>query len=81
MTVMRAKMRINHIDTRFENQETLYLNAVSASRYPEDGSDENNTYAKFSPSGMISLTIANPALLGKFAKDEEYYIDFTKASG
>lgn len=79
MTAMRAKMKINHIERRFEGQETLYLNAVSASQYPEDGSDENNTYAVFSPSGMVSLTIANPALLGKFAKDEEYYLDFTKA--
>lgn len=77
MTAMRAKMKINHIEKRYEGQETLYFTAVSASKYPADGSDENNTYAKFSPAGMLSLTVANPALLGKFAKDEEYYIDFT----
>lgn len=79
MITMRAKMRINHIDKRYEGQETLYFNAVSRSNYPEDGSDENNTYAKFSPSGMLSLTVANPALLGKFNEGEEYYLDFTKA--
>lgn len=77
--VMRAKMKINHIDRRHEGQETLYLNPVAAGRYPEDGSDENNTFAKFSPSGMLSLTVANPALLGKFSEGEEYYLDFTKA--
>jgi hypothetical protein len=80
MTAMRAKMKINHIDKRYDGQETLYFNPVSRSdRYPDDGSDENNTYAKFSPSGMLSLTVANPSLLGKFAEGEEYYLDFTKA--
>ena len=81
MTAMRAKMKINHIDKRNEGYETLYFNPVSRSdRYPDDGSDENNTYAKFSPSGMLSLTIANPALLGKFSEGETYYLDFTKAA-
>lgn len=79
MTAMRAKMRVNHIDKRHEGQETLYFNPVSASWYPADGSDENNTYAKFSPSGMLSLTVINPALLGKFCEGEEYYLDFIKA--
>ena len=79
MTNMRAKMKINHIDKRYEGQETLYFNPVGASKYPEDGSDENNTYAKFSPSGMVSLTIANPALIGNFSEGEEYYLFFTKA--
>ena len=81
MTAMRAKMRINHIDKRNSpSQETLYFNAVSRSdRYPDDGSDENNTYAKFSPSGMLSLTVANPALIGKFNEGETYYLDFIKA--
>ena len=78
-TSMRAKMKINHIDRRHEGQEPLYFNPVSRSdRYPDDGSDENNTYAKFSPSGMLSLTVANPALLGKFNEGETYYLDFIK---
>lgn len=80
MAAMRAKMRINHVEKRFEGQETLYMNPVAKSGgYPEDGADENNSYAKFSPSGQLSLTVANPALLGKFAVGEEYYLDFTKA--
>jgi hypothetical protein len=77
---MRAKMRIEKVDREFEGQETLYFRAVARSeRYPEDGSDENNTYARFSPSGELRLTVANPALLGKFNYDEEFYVDFTKA--
>lgn len=80
MTTMRAKMKINHIDRRNEGLETLYFNPVARNdSYPDDGSDENNTYAKFSPSGMLSLTVANPALLGKFSEGEEYYLDFIPA--
>lgn len=85
MTIaMRAKFKINHVDKRYlesNGQETLYMNPVSRSQYPADGSgyDEDNTYAKFSPSGMLSLTIANPALIGKFTEGETYYLDFTPA--
>ena len=80
MVVMRAKMKINHIDKRYSGQEVLYFNPVSKSEaYPADGIDENNSYARWTPSGMLSLTVANPALHGKFAEGEEYYLDFTKA--
>lgn len=82
MRAMRAKMRLNYIDRRHQGTEVLYFNPVARSdQYPADGSDENNTYAKFSPSGMLSLTVSNPALLGKFTEGEEYYLDFTKAGG
>jgi hypothetical protein len=85
MTAMRAKMRITSITQNKDTDgnvtsEQLSFSAVAKSTsYPEDGADEDNTYAKFSPSGSLSLTVANPALLGKFAVDEKYYLDFTKA--
>lgn len=79
MRTMRAKMRLHHIDRQYEGQETLYFHAVAASKYPEDGADENNTYAKFSPSAQLQLTVANPDLLGMLHEGEEYYLDFTLA--
>lgn len=76
---MRAKMVLNRIE-QFSNQETLHFNVVSkGGQYPEDGGDEDNTYAKFSPSASISITVANPILLGKFSVGEKYYVDFTPA--
>lgn len=78
MTNMRAKFKIIKID-RYETCETLHFCAVSKdSAYPPDGSDEDNTYAKFSPCGELKLTVANPALLGKFAEGDKFYLDFTK---
>lgn len=81
---MRAKVRLNHIHRHIDEQtgavaqETLTFNPVARNNaYPDDGSDEDNTYAKFSPSGEFRLTIANPALIGRFAVGETYYVDFT----
>lgn len=79
MTAMRAKMKVNSV-IKTEYGEKLEFTAVPKSTsYPEDGSDEDNTYAKFSPSGTVTLQVANPALFGKFIPGEKYYIDFTKA--
>lgn len=83
MSNMRAKMVLNNVVTYPKEgevtQETLSFNAVAASQYPADGSDEDNTYAKFSPNASLSITITNPALLGQFKVGEKYYVDFTPA--
>ncbi len=76
---MRAKMQVNKVE-RFPGQDRITAVAVSRSTpYPEDGSDEDNTYAKFSPAGELSLTIANPALVGNIEPGKKFYLDFTKA--
>lgn len=81
MAAMRAKLRLHHIDKAYlPESETLYFHAVAANRYAEDGNDEDNTYAKFSPSASLQLTIANPALIGKFEIGTAYYLDFTEAN-
>lgn len=79
MTKMRAKMYISKIE-QYQSQEVLKFNCVAKSGgYPDDGSDEDNTFAKFSPSGELSLTVANPALIGQFKVGQKYYLDFTEA--
>lgn len=75
---MRAKLKIQSV-TRHETCEVLKFNAVPAKSYPADGSDEDNTFAKFSPSASLEITVCNPALIGKFQPGETYYVDFTKA--
>lgn len=84
MTNMRAKMRLGAVMPLPNGeggiaQERLSFHGVSASQYPEDGSDENNTYAKFSPSAVLDIVVTNPALIGKFAVGETFYVDFTPA--
>lgn len=75
---MRAKVRLGTV-TQMETQEVLEFTAVAAKQYNPDGADEDNTYAKYSPSAKFSITVANPALIGQFKPGETYYVDFTPA--
>jgi len=78
-TKMRAKMTVSRVE-RWNGGDKVTMNCVARSGgYPEDGSDENNTFAKFSPSGELTITIANPALIGKIEPGSTFYLDFRPA--
>lgn len=89
MSKMRAKMVVSHIEehgyqrqgeTFVKSSERLNFNAVSKpDGYPADGADEDNTYAKWSPSANCSISVTNPALFDQFKVGEKYYVDFTLA--
>jgi hypothetical protein len=80
MTTMRAKFVVSSVE-RFPSSEKVKFNAVSkSSAYPEDGSDEDNTYAKWSPSATCEIHITNPALFGKLEPGKKFYVDFTEAA-
>lgn len=82
-TPMRAKLRVGSVSPVAQHegvttQERVVFHGVSRSRaYPEDGLDEDNTFARFSPSAMFDIMIANPALIGKYTPGDEFYVDFT----
>jgi hypothetical protein len=81
--VCRAKMKVT--DTRKDSLfppvwEDIELRAVSKDAYDDTGTDENNTFAKWTPSARFSLTITNTQLIGKFNIGDEYYIDFIKCN-
>lgn len=78
-TTMRAKMALTSV-TRGQAYEILRFNAVAkSSGYPADGTDEDNTFAKFSPTATLEIHVANPALIGRFNPGEKYYVDFSPA--
>lgn len=80
MPAMRAKMKITRVEKFESGNERLYMSAVGKkTTYPEDGSDEDNTFARFTPNGEVTLTIANPSLQGMFEPGDTYYLDFTRA--
>lgn len=79
MSNMRAKVRISNIEKFDNGTEKLSFHGVAKDGpYPPDGSDEDNSFAKFSPSLNLELQLANPALHGKFAVGDKFYLDFTK---
>lgn len=42
-----------------------------------DGTPENERFHRYTPSGTISITVDNPAVVFEFGK--EYYVDFSEA--
>jgi hypothetical protein len=88
---MRAKLRAVSVKPSFfpqaegsdapveKSMEELTFCGVAASSYPADGLDENNSFAKWSPSVDLKITVANPALFGAIAQGDEFYVDFTRA--
>jgi hypothetical protein len=76
---MRAKMKVESVQI-FEGREVLRMSAVCKSGgYPADGSDEDNTFAKFTPGATLEMHISNEALHGKFKPGQKFYLDFTEA--
>lgn len=76
--MMRAKVRCNQVTDYGMNQQKVLFNPVAKKdAYPADGTDEDNTFAKWSPAGEITLTITNPALYGKIKPGQVFYVDFT----
>lgn len=85
MTAMRAKMKVGYV-TPYQNpqtlevtQETVGFHAVCKPSYAGSELDEDNTYARMSPSANLQICIANPALIGKFEPGQTYYVDFSPA--
>lgn len=79
-TTMRAKFAVSHVVKHEGGSETVNFTAVSKSGgYPADGSDEDNTFAKWTPSAQCSIQITNPELQGKFEPGQKFYVDFTPA--
>jgi hypothetical protein len=53
--------------------ETIKLNAVV------DGSEENKSFSKYTPSASLSMQVDNPDAVGVFTPGRNYYVDFTPA--
>ncbi len=80
---MRAKFVVTSVSQHGTppTSETVAFGAVCKSGgYPADGSDDDNTYARWSPSASCSINIANPALFGKFKPGQKFYVDFAEAA-
>ncbi len=75
MSQVRAKFICNLIEESPSfYQKSVQLTAVTS------GSDENKSFAKYTPAGNINLTISDDTQAAEFfVKDQEDFIDFTKA--
>lgn len=81
-TAMRAKVKVAGISQSKNADDVVTQEALTFSfpakegGYPADGSDEDQSFAKYTPMAHLSMTIANPELLGKFEVGDTFYLDF-----
>lgn len=85
MTTMRAKLQVGSVfayrnaEGEVSNETVTFFGVSKSTPYPADGSDEDNTFARFSPSANFQISIANPALFGQFEPGQKFYVDFSPA--
>lgn len=69
MHKITAKVICNKVE-RTVGTEQVTLSAVTAN------SEENKTWAKYTPAAQINLTITNPDAFGAFVPGQEYLVTF-----
>jgi hypothetical protein len=80
--LMRAKMRVKTVlGSETSPMQQVVMNPVCGS-YPfgPNGESEDNSFARWTPSGEVQLTITNPDLIGKLKPGQEFYVDFISAN-
>jgi hypothetical protein len=70
---VRAKFKVTKITPGQDGLKSVELQAVV------DGSPENKSFFRWTPSGTITLGIVNPAASDQFVEGGEYYVDFSSA--
>jgi hypothetical protein len=79
--MMRAKMQVSSVEQFHGGMEVVKLSAVTGKgSFGPEGESEDNTYARYTPSGKCELSINNPALMGKIKPGMKFYLDFTEAA-
>jgi hypothetical protein len=69
---VRAKFKVDSVN-QTEDYAHVILRAVTS------GSEENKTFWKYTPSGVIDMSITNPAAVAQFVEGQAYYVDFSIA--
>jgi hypothetical protein len=59
--------------------EQIEMSAVTDKPFDADGNSDDSTFARWTPTGSLAMTITNPALIGQIKVGQKYYIDFTEA--
>lgn len=78
---MRAKVQVMKVETPWDGAEVVrFMPVCGSAEFGPNGESEDNTFARYTPAGIIELTITNPDLFGKHQVGQEYYVDFTRAN-
>lgn len=82
--MMRAKLQIGTVkrvvgvNAEVVNEEITAYPVCGNAPFGPNGESEDNTYARYTPSGSMTLCITNQDLFGKFKPGQKFYVDFTE---
>lgn len=79
MPQMIAKFEVVSVQAQFEGAEELLFRAVSNKPFDAEGASDDNSFARWTPSGELKMTVQNPNLLGQFKSGQKFYLNFTPA--
>lgn len=77
---MIAKFNVMSVEGSTEQgYNTVCMAPVCGNKpFGPNGENEDNDFARWSPSGSLSLTITNPNLMGKFFTGQTFYLNFSE---
>jgi len=81
--MMRAKMQVSSVkrlvgaDGGVASEELSFYPVCGTAPFGPNGESEDNTFARYTPSGSVTLAVNNPDLHGKFKPGQKFYVDFT----
>lgn len=78
MTV-RAKMKAYAVTPMHSGNPNETVAEIRLMPVYDDGSAENKSWSKYTPSGEVRLFITNPNAINAFEPGKSYYVDFTPA--
>lgn len=81
----RAKFRVNKVqkpDALDQPGARVFVQftAVTDAPYDADGKSEDNDFARWTPTGVLEMTITNPNLFDAFKEGDKFYLDLTPAA-
>lgn len=83
MAKMRAKVRVYGVKRSVTggpnggpSDQLHFIGVAKSSAYPADGTDEDNSFALWTPCADLHMTVSNPALVGAFKEGDTFYVDF-----
>lgn len=79
---MRAKLQVTKAAVFGDSPKTISVEMAPVCEQPfgPNGESEDNTFARWTPSGSLSLVITNPDLVDKIKEGQRFYVDFTEVS-
>lgn len=74
--MVRGKFQVNKVSQVNWNKD---VRVIELQALMDSTTEENRRFAKFTPSGTITMTIDNPSASDYLAIGKKFYVDFTEA--